>query len=290
MGMDINSVQFLIGAHRRGAAFKSVLMLGRQSMNVYPAKMVQVLSAAGLPSETYSEPGRDVSYAEPLFEALGATEVASMDASGFEGAQFVHDLNLPIDKSLHERFDVVYDGGTLEHVFNFPVGLRNSMEMVKVGGRLFIHTCANNLCGHGFYQFSPELFFRTFSAENGFQVERVILHVIGPYGRWYQVTDPNEIRSRVELITFTPLQMLIEAKRISSVPVFASAPQQSDYSAMWQASSGTAHADAEKKPDLLKRVLPGVARLLHVVRLGVEFYRRQSLGNRSFFKVVSKTK
>ena len=62
------------------------------------------------------------------------------------------------------QFDVVYDGGTLEHVFNFPVALRNAMELLRPGGRLFtIHTCANNLCGHGFYQFSRELFYRTLS-------------------------------------------------------------------------------------------------------------------------------
>jgi hypothetical protein len=29
-------------------------------------------------------------------------------------------------------------------------------------------TPANNQMGHGFYQFSPELFFRVFSQENGY--------------------------------------------------------------------------------------------------------------------------
>ena len=33
-------------------------------------------------------------------------------------------------------------------------------------------TPANNFFGHGFYQFTPELFFRIFSAANGFEVER----------------------------------------------------------------------------------------------------------------------
>jgi len=285
--MDINSVQFLISAKKRGAKLDSVLMLGRQSLNVFPARMAHALGAAGLPTEAYEKQDTDLSYAEPFFIALGAKEVESMDASDFEGAKFVHDLNQPIGPELRERFDVVYDGGTLEHVFNFPVALRNAMEMVRVGGRLFIHTCANNLCGHGFYQFSPELFYRAFSPENGFEVQRMIVHVIGPYGRWYEVSDPNAIRSRVELITFAPLQMLVEAKRTAAVPVFATTPQQSDYSVMWQQAE---HSTSNVKPrdGILKRRLPGVARLLHVARMGVEFYTRQSLWNRKFFRPVQK--
>ena len=32
------------------------------------------------------------------------------------------------------------------------------MALPKVGGDVYICTPANNLCGHGFYQFSPEFF------------------------------------------------------------------------------------------------------------------------------------
>jgi hypothetical protein len=141
-------------------------------------------------------------------------------------------LNTPIAPELRERFDVVYDGGTLEHVFNFPVALQNCMELTRVGGHVFIHTVTNNYCGHGFYQFSPELFFRAFSALNGFAVERMVLHAIGPYGRWYEVSDPEQIRSRVELITFCPMQLLIHAKRIAVLDL-ATPPQQSDFVPRW---------------------------------------------------------
>ena len=50
------------------------------------------------------------------------------------------------------------------------------MKMVKSGGSLFITTVANNLCGHGFYQFSPELDVRIFTAENGFELGKVALY------------------------------------------------------------------------------------------------------------------
>ena len=270
----------MVAAHRRGAQFDEVLTLGRQSLNVYPRRMAQLLQKHGLPAKKFLEAGPECAFVEPFFEALGAKHVSALDFSDFEGAQFVHDLNQPVGASLKERFDVVYDGGTLEHIFNFPVALRNSMELLREGGRLFLHTCANNLCGHGFYQFSPELFYRAFGPENGFEVERMVIFRIGPYGSWYEVSDPNVIRSRVELITFTPMHLLVQAKRTSIKTIFARAPQQSDYTVMWQASEKLETASV-KKPFFAR-----TARFIHVVKTGLEFYRRQSLGNRRFFRKI----
>lgn len=281
MGLDINSVQFLIAARKKGARFDRTLMLGRHSLNVFPRTLATVLERNGFSSERCRLPS---AYAEPFFETLGAARVESMDNSDFEGAQFIHDLNQPLPVEWREQFDVVFDGGTLEHVFNFPTALRNAMELLKPGGRLFIHNCANNLCGHGFYQFSPELFYRALGPENGFEVERMVIHRVGPYGNWYEVSDPNAIRSRVELITFTPMHLLVQAKRTEVKSIFAQPPQQSDYTALWQAAGQTAPAGpVVRTPRFAK-----IARFFHVLKTGLEFYRRQSLGNRRFFKKVSR--
>jgi len=294
MGLDINAVWFLIDARNQGVALGEVLTIGRQHLNVYPAKMAQVLEAHGLPAGAFrdGDPGH---FAEPCFASLGAKQVQALDFSDFEGAKFVHDLNRPIGAELKEKFDTVYDGGTLEHIFNFPVALQNCMEMVKVGGRLFIHTAANNWCGHGFYQFSPELFFRALSRENGFVVERMIVHAVGPYGRWHEVKDPEEIRSRVEVITFYPLQMLVRAQRVAAVPVFRQPPQQSDYTPRWQepttgGKEGEATLAKRYTPvrPRLARLLPGVTRLFHVLKIGFQVYTSMSLWNRRCFRRVKK--
>lgn len=295
MGLDINAVHFLIAARKSGARFDDVLMIGRQDLNVFPAKMAAVLRSAGLDAEAFREGETDTQYAEPLFRSLGAKRVFSLDASDFEGAQVVHDLNEPVGPDLKERFDVVYDGGTLEHVFNFPVALKNCMEMVKAGGRVFVHTGTNNWCGHGFYQFSPELFYRALSPENGFEVERMVVHAVGPYGRWHEVVDPNVIRSRIEILTFYPLHLLVQAKRMSSVPIFARAPQQSDYTPRWEdptLATGTADKPAmfpQPARPWLARVAPGLARLLHVGKMGLDLYRRESIfWNRRAFRPTKK--
>ena len=288
MGLDINAVQFLIAARQEGVEFGDVLMLGRQDLNVYPARMREILAKHGFPTEAFAEGAPDTGFAEPVFKALGAKNVFSLDASNFEGAEFVHDLNQPLPPELRQRFDLVYDGGTLEHVFNFPVALKSCMEMLRPGGQLFIHTITNNYCGHGFYQFSPELFFRALSPENGFELHMMIAHAVGPYGRWYRVTDPEQIRARVDVITLAPLQLILRAQRTKIVPVFAKPPQQSDYTPRWESAvSGTTTENAYKpsRPSLAKS-LPGVSRLIHVLKMGLGTYHNQSLRNRAKFAPV----
>jgi SAM-dependent methyltransferase len=289
MGLDINAVRFLIDARKRGADFGEVLTLGRQDLNVYPARMVQVLEAHGFSAEAFKGDAKAL-YAEPCFLSLSARKVHAMDFSDFEGAGFVHDLNKPVAAELRERFDLVYDGGTLEHVFNFPVALQNCMEMVKPGGHLFFHTGANGYCGHGFYQFSPELFYRALSPENGFEVLRMVLHKVGPYGRWYEVSDPNTVRARVELVSLAPVQLLIQAKRTHVTPIFAQAPQQSDYTPRWQPAKPGDPPPVSYEPPrpALAKVLPGVARLLNVLKSGLGLIRTHTLWNRRSFRPVPK--
>lgn len=286
MGLDVNALRFLVDAKRSGINLGDTITIGRLHINVYPRKVAQLFKKHGIPSESIL--ANPLEFSEPCFQALGAKSISSLDASDYEGATFVHDLNQPLPSNLKERFDTVFDGGTLEHVFNFPQAVRNCMEMLRVGGRFYIHTCANNACGHGFYQLSPELFYRVFSPENGFEVERMVVHMIGPYNRWYEVEDPNKVRSRVELISFVPINIMVRAQRTAVVPIFQRMPQQSDYVVMWNESQ---HQHEAKRGGFMKRLqngLPGVARLLHVIGTGFEFYRRQSLGNRKFFHPVKK--
>jgi hypothetical protein len=67
-------------------------------------------------------------FCEPyLIALLGADEIISIDASGYENATIIHDMNEPAE-DLAEQFDLVIDGGSLEHIFNFPVAILNVMR------------------------------------------------------------------------------------------------------------------------------------------------------------------
>ncbi|MCY2980428.1 MAG: hypothetical protein NTU79_17315 [Planctomycetota bacterium] len=156
-----------------------------------------------------------------------------MDASTYEQADIIHDLNVPVPDNLKAQFDVVFDGGTMEHVFNYPQAIKNAMEMVKIGGRLMLYFPANNWCGHGFYQFSPELMYRMLSENNGYKMEHVYAH--GKGDRWYSVVDPEVVQERVELNRERcTTYLLVQARRTTEKPIFHDLPQQSDYVAKWQ--------------------------------------------------------
>ncbi len=65
-------------------------------------------------------------YAEPLFEYLGANKAHALDYSDYEKPTVTHDMNEPLPEHLKSRYTVVLDGGSLEHVFNFPVAIKTA--------------------------------------------------------------------------------------------------------------------------------------------------------------------
>jgi hypothetical protein len=221
---------------------------------------------------------------------LGAKEISAMDFSAYEGAAILHDLNEPVGDELKEKFTFVLDGGTLEHIFNFPVAITGAMEMVAVGGHLAIIAGGNNFFGHGFYQFSPELFFRVFNLENGFTVERMIAAEVG--NCWYEVSDPKEIGGRVELINDRPVYLMVLARKIERRTLFSQTPQQSDYVAKWHDETDGKRSDKAagqlknilKKNEFLRRTL------INFKQKQVEnhVFRERSFANKKFFKPVDK--
>jgi hypothetical protein len=230
MGVSWHHVKALVDTYRSGASFENTLTLGRLNLFISPWELQSLLDEPALAERFDSFLAEYPVYAEPLFQMLGAKSVQSIDASDYEGATIVHDLNMPLPEHVKGRFDLVDDGGTLEHVFNFPMALKNCMEAVKVGGHLLINTVANNFLGHGFYQLSPELFYRALSPVNGFKVERLVLHPTFDGAQWYEVMDPDVAERRGDLVSDRlRIGLWLRAKRVSEVPIFATWPQQSDY-------------------------------------------------------------
>ncbi len=273
MGIDINTAKFLISAYEDGVRFDRTITLGRLTLFVDEQNcelLQKQLDRTVAQSKKLTAKG----LAEPLFEALGATQLDSMDRSDFEGATVLHDLNFPINAQQHQQFDVVCDGGTLEHIFNFPTAIQNAMEMVKVGGHLLIHTPTNNWSGHGFYQFSPELYYRVLSEENGFRVKRMVVYEVGT-NQWYEVADPANVRSRVYVVNGCRTSLLILAERIKAVPINQTPPQQSDYALIKWNYANTEAAKPSAAISLKQRIKAIVLPILQQVKA-----IRQSLSGR----------
>ncbi len=254
MGFELNTALFLQQAHGDGCVFTRTATLGHQTLFLrydslrahFPA-----LDAVALDRERYAD--------RLLREAFCAQEVTSFDASDFEGATVVHDMNRPIAAEWHGRFDAVIEMGSLEHIFHFPNAIENLMRMTAVGGRLFIVTPANNHFGHGFYQFGTDLFHRLLCPANGFEIERMYAFEhryfgpeMGDCGPWFEVRDPAEVGTRPIIIGENPMLLMLRARRTAAEAGVLTTPQQSDYAVMWKGVEGGPPLPATPAPGGLK--------------------------------------
>ena len=240
MGLDDKGTQFLLAARRLGVSFERTATIGRQRLYVTPHWLRRRLGAFGI-ATTVEDTRRlfdEDGFGEPLLRLLGAKQTVSIDASAYEGASRILDLNHSLPPDLEGAFTAVVDAGSLEHVFDVRTAIRNGMRMVAPGGYFLAITPANNTMGHGFYQFSPELFYRVFSDANGFTVERML--VTGTSStRWFEVADPTSIGARVQLRGFRPTYLCVAARRVELRSILDSPPQQSDYVTRWESEHDT---------------------------------------------------
>ena len=242
MGIDLHNLALLAHAADLGASFSRTLGVGRQALFVDPPELERFRSLRGLPA--LAEPARPAGvprYFEPLMQQwFGAGVVDAVDASPYEAASIVHDMNLPLsaaDTAQPEGYDAVLDFGCLEHVFNFPVAWRNCVDLCRTGGHLLHAVPANNLLGHGFYQFSPELFFNLYRPENGFALAGVWLAMKAEPRYWWRVADSRQVRRRVNLCNAHETYLLVIARKVEARAELP-APQQSDYAEQeWQRST-----------------------------------------------------
>ena len=289
--------KMLCDARSRGVSFNNTITIGHLGLHLHPREVKffrrsyrNILSPSCLlqPLKNYQFGDYSDGF---LREFLGVSALTIMDFSTYEGADMIQDLNEPVPEHLENRFDALIDSGSLEHVFNFPVAVANLMKLVRVGGTIFITTPTNNLCGHGFYQFSPELMFRVFTKENGFELANVIVFEaafpsieLTSHYKAYEVTDPEKVRQRVGLVSRRPIMMMIETRKIRETRLFAKFPLQSDYVDMWNEHQTAAlHSGRRKILGKLWRNMP------LFLRGRIEGYlqkRSFSLSNGQFYKAL----
>lgn len=97
---------------------------------------------------------------ELFFKTLGYNRVDTLDVSDYEGANILFDLNQNQTPNEHiNKYDLIFDGGTLEHVFNIGNALKHLTKMVTKKGIIFHSNPCNGYVDHGFFQISPNLYF-----------------------------------------------------------------------------------------------------------------------------------
>lgn len=246
-------LEILLDEAQRRPFSGALLALGRQQVLLSDAALADVIRArfdlndAAVAAEirelhvSAADGGLD----RAIFRRLGFSEVASLDISPYEGADILGDLNDPaLGAAWAERFDVVADLGTLEHIFDLPRGLANIVQMLRVGGRVIHCSPWWGHLNHGYYMMSPVLYDDYYRA-NAFEINRLQVCRYRPRGGG----------DAVELLpTLTPqhetgdgaawLYGVICAATKTAPSSGRRAPQQTPFRLRWEASraAGEAHA------------------------------------------------
>jgi SAM-dependent methyltransferase len=259
MAFNATSTELLLLCRRSFPQALDFLMLGRQWLRLQPDEAHRLQQTYEVQMDDLSDAAMtDTVYAETLLQRMKLRSIVALDATAYQGAGLIHDLNTPLPAHLADKHDYVVDGGSLEHVFDFPTAIRNCAALLKPGG-LFITICpVNNWMGHGFYQFSPELFFRVFDSAHGFSVRFAALHVRDGREQFFALRDPARVGHRVQYNPPGRTTLMLVAQKLDSPPAAIPSVQQSDYAERWD--KGDTHDKPVSNTAGIKVLIPDFIR------------------------------
>jgi hypothetical protein len=247
MGIDVHTLKFLKFASKKQPLGR-VATVGRMGLHVPKDRLKQIMNLS-----------KEIDYGayceEFLKAEFGAITVESFDRSDYENATHIVDMNCSI--GTHLRYDTILDGGCLEHIYNVPQAFANLSTLCAEEGQILHVLPANNLCGHGFWQFSPELFFSLYSEPNGYRGTQVFLADVTNEDEWYEVRRPQNGR-RVEIVSSSSVFVMVRALRTG--PFSHENVNQLDYERIWSGNTNVERSEVplSQRTDgrLLQALLP----------------------------------
>jgi hypothetical protein len=213
MGIDKVGMELIIMSHKHlpRENRNKAMSLARQQIHIHPQTMNHLFQKYGINAPLH-ECGE---YFEALFKDMGYTVTDSIDNSAYENATIIHNLNLPL-RFRGNRYNYVFDGGTIEHIFNCPQVCENIIDMMEVGGIYCSVTVNNNLSGHGIYQFSPEFFLSAFAPKYGMEVlELYLAEFNADREDWIDVKSFNGWRNNAQINTQNSVYIIAIIRKIS---------------------------------------------------------------------------
>ncbi|MCB5410156.1 class I SAM-dependent methyltransferase [Pseudogemmobacter faecipullorum] len=175
--MGISLIPGLFLARHAGAVAASGrgIILGRQKLHMAEGRrrrFLRALKAMGIALQEDEITQQD-GFTEALFAKLGYPKIEALDFTDAEGAEHVHDLNLPCPDSLRGQFDLVIDGGTTEHIFHISHALETCHQLLRPGGVMMSYVAADGWFGHGFFQTGPDVPWRFWHHTLGYEMLEV---------------------------------------------------------------------------------------------------------------------
>lgn len=219
------AARLIIREHGRAPFASPVLCLGVPDVYLTGPELRQGLCESGLGDPGEVRPANDgLVDAATYFDALGLTDRTSVDIPGAHLApDRTHDLNTPLPADLRERFGLVVDPGTTEHVFDVRTALANVVSALRPGGTV-IHLVPIYSYNGGYFSINPNVLHDFYEA-NGFADIRAFIIMWDRYNattgrsRVYPYTNvmrPRHALADSDQVRFSP-ELLFFARKTRSI-------------------------------------------------------------------------
>ncbi len=230
--MGISLIPGLFLARHAGAVAgcRRGVVLGRQKLHMPERRMmkfVRSLNAMGH-AVTEAQITQPDGFTEALLTTLGYPRIEALDFTDKEGAEHVHDLNLPCPDHLRGQFDVVIDGGTTEHIFHIGQALDTCHHLLSPGGVFLSYVSADGWFGHGFFQTGPDVPWRYWHHARGYEMLEVSIVARTVPDALVAIPDPTGQPRGGERALSGPHMILCAARKPMIDPPYA-LPIQSHY-------------------------------------------------------------
>lgn len=266
MGINLHAFRYLKKISQE-LNFKNTLTIGKQKISADKFLVNQIVKDDTIKSKYIDE---------YLIKHFGSNSVDVLDVNNYENANIIQDLNKDIPTNLEGKFDTIIDGGSLEHVFDVKTALNNLKKMCKINGVIIHISPTNNFCGHGFYQFSPNLFHSIYNEENGFDKTEIILCKVFDSDHWYKIKRENfNNNKRIDIITDE--ETFVFCSTVKSNSINKGLFQQSDYSEDFynkQKKINISEGLAKKRKIYLRIFLLKIAKKMPLIKKLYNYFRK----------------
>jgi SAM-dependent methyltransferase len=174
------------------------LMIGRQNTGLIPGEAKHLIERNGIPllrddfeieKNTIHSTGRDGEITDrAFFAAFSNCSVEAIDVSDYESAEIVHDMSVPIPDHLKGQFDFIYDGSSLDNIFNVATAMQNVSDLLKPGGRCVLMNWSNSF-PTAYAMLSPDWFMDFFAYHEYEDARVLVVAVDAVHGRVWRY-DP----------------------------------------------------------------------------------------------------
>jgi len=181
MGINVQSLKFLIAENLHREITGDVLLIGRSTVTVRRRTISAIADAYNVAPPHFKDVCSKTKHSSLLFDvddielfrwiSPKIERIDVMDISSYEGANIIHDLNRPVPEEYNGKYDFIFDSSVLDNIFNPSCGIENIVQMLAPGGRYFGFNVASLYPG-AFVGLTPEWFYAFFSI-NGCQDVKV---------------------------------------------------------------------------------------------------------------------